>query len=315
MSKLDFGSIYKEDKFDYIHSHAKNFNAAIDKGKDVDFAAVLQEIKDNAIKIIQEDIVEFRAMEKMLAEEQIKKFKENNIELPPALKENPNEVGLKLYMRDLRKTLETTGVNSLSSIVRIKENMIETKIIGDKIKDVSTDDVAKQIFKKKYSALTKKEKKEVDDAIQQSIKEFKQQIKKLAIGFERYLRSLINYVLSIYDPHRGIDQTESETEKTSLKQLIELFEALGINLKKTTLKDIKQSITNLGPEAFFATFLSNSAAKTLLDGIVKDFNVNSNLGTLFERSLRDRLVQTSVGILKGKALNVFDQGDIEGTGA
>lgn len=317
MANLDFNSIYREDKFDYIHSHAKNFNSFIEM-KGENFDAILKDIKNNLVKVLKQDIENFRKIEDFIAEKQIEKFKNNNIPIPSEFNSHDRH-GLKNYMTFLTKVLKGKGVTPLSSIVKFKTNMIVIKEQADSFLGTRKRLVNKIFPGKEFEDLTTKQQKEISDnaKIVQKRKELEKKVKELVEGLAQYLHSLIIFVLTIYDPHQGKAFVEDNTMIAAAKGLQQLFISLGItNLNsKTIIQDIERSIRNLGPETFLATFLDNSKAKDFFQGVGDKVNANANLGIIFEEALRDAFKNAVVEDLKGRVISVFDKGDVSGVGS
>jgi hypothetical protein len=309
MANLDFGSIYKELEFDYIHSNAKNFNSSVESQGD-SFSLILKSIKNEAVKTIQRDIKNFRKIENIIAQDQLKKFKDANIEIPKEFS-TPDRHGLRNYMEYLKNKLENEGVSSLSSIIKFKTNLISIKKIGTSFLE-TRERITKKLFgdKTEYKDLNKKQQKEV----QKLEKDITEEINKLAVDLAKYLESIILYILNILDPHVQNTEKTSNKKITAAKQLLSTFSQMGINLKNVSIEDIENIITSMGVPQFLSTFLDDSKAKTFFGGILTKLQTNSNLGEFYEGALVDSLIVTTADIAGKKALSVFDKGDIKEVG-
>jgi hypothetical protein len=309
MANLDFASIYKEDKFDYIHSHARNFNSAIEiEGEN--FSQILDSIRREAISIVKRDVENFRKIEDFIAKEQIAKFKKFNVPIPKQFTTEDRH-GLKNYMEFLKETLEQEGVTSLSSIVKFKSNLISIKKIGDgalsRRKKIVTD-----LFGagKEFKSLDAKQKAEV----KKLEKDITKEINELAENFAQYLESLVLYVLKILDPHASNADKQSNKKISAAKDLLNTFKKLNVNVKDVSIQDIEKQITSMGPERFFSTFLNDSTAKTFFNGILKNVQANSNLGELYEGALADTIISVTADEGKERVLSVFEKGDVKEVG-
>lgn len=314
MSKLDFGSIYKEQRADYIHSHAKNFHGFIET-KGGDFTSVLKDIKNDLIKILERDIENFRAIEDLIAEQQIKKFKDNGIPIPSAFNTHDRH-GLKNYMSFITKVLKEQGVTPLTAIVKFKTNMIEIKKEGDKYLEKAKA-LSKKMFGKEFKTLNKQQQKEIEKELELERKKMETNVNKLMEGIAEYLNSLIIFLLTIYDPHQNKSLVNDNTLNTSAERILKIFESLGIKRLQgqKLIKDIEDAIKRLGPEKFLATFLDDSNTKNFFEGIGKNVQANQFLGILFEEAFKKAFTGAVIEGIKGEMVSVFDKGDIVAMGS
>lgn len=313
MSKLDFSSIYQEHKVDYIHSHAKNFHSSIET-KGGDFSGVLKDIKNHLVKVLERDIKNFRAIEDLIAEQQIKKFKDNNIPIPPEFNTHDRH-GLKNYMSFLTKVLKEQGVTPLTAIVKFKTNMIEIKKQGTSYLD-DAKALSQKMFGKEWGTLNKQEQKQIEKELELKRKKLEKNVNNLMEGIAEYLNSLIIFLLTIYDPHQNKSFVNDKTLNTAAKRILEIFESLGIKPSKGKkfIKDIKDAIKNLGPEKFLATFLDDSGTRDFFEGIGKNVQANQFFGVLFEEAFIKAFTGAVVEGIKGD-VSIFDRGDIVAMGS
>lgn len=316
MSKLDFNSIYKEHKFDYIHSHVRNFNKALDlEGQD--FGQILKEIKQRAFETIRRDIKNFRSIEDSIAKSQIQKFKQSGVPVPKEFT-SPDKDGFKNYMTFLKEYLGKTGVTPASSIVQFKSNTSNTREMGKSVLKAREKIIEKMFGKgKEFKNLNTKEKnliKEAEKKVKKEEKKFLDHTDHLTNRLAAYIESIIIFSLRLYDPHRNMIIIEDNTMNKSAKELLSTFKALNINLKNVSIENIKKSITNLGAEKFLSTFLAESEAKDFLGGLVDGVNANSNLGNLYELALVETLKELVREQSKEKIIAVFNEGDIKTLG-
>ena len=315
MSRLDFGSIYKEEKFDYIHSHTKYFELSLEKRK-IEIKDILNSIKSNFIAEIQKDIIRFQSMEDSLAKDFLKKNKgETFPEFPTGDRE-----GLLTYIKALKNITDNQEGTAAMSLIKLKDNskflIQESNAVIEATEKVFKD-FTKQVPKTTRTRIGKKGKPIVttfidDDELEKALKEDKElqkkyneivkplkqkiarNLKENRKNLENYLKILIEYTAGLYDPLRQVMVHDDKTLETASGDFLKSLEAMGVDTTltgKALEKNITQAITKMGPEAFFSTFLDESKAKAYLGGQIEIFNTNSQLGTLNEVAKIDAFAQ------------------------
>jgi hypothetical protein len=119
MARLDFGSIYKEEKFDYIHSHYKYFSQSMEK-RGIDFDTILKDIKTNFIARLREDIEYFKKIEDDLANSMLQKNDNKTFKDFPT----PDRKGLLIYLKKLKYIMDQNEDTTATSLIKLKENSI-----------------------------------------------------------------------------------------------------------------------------------------------------------------------------------------------
>ena len=113
--KLDFGSIYKEERFDYIHSHVEYFEKSVEKRNIIDIQSLLKEIQDNFFAQVKKDIEYFKALEDNLATTMIKKNKGKTFDEFPT----KDRAGLLKYITTLKEITDREGDTAAVSLVKL----------------------------------------------------------------------------------------------------------------------------------------------------------------------------------------------------
>lgn len=314
MSRLDFGSIYKEEKFDYIHSHTKYFHLSLEK-RGIDLKNILASIKSNFIAELEKDIKRFQAMEDSLARSFVRKNKGRTF------KEFPTEdrAGLLQYMKTVKGLVENQD-NALNALIGLKNNSLfmlqESNSVVVAIealfkkytKDLPTETRTRELGDGKKKTTTFIDKKELNNRLKENpelkkeydkkMKELKNKAEKNAKSsreeLEKYLKIVIEYTASLLDPTVETTVHSDRTLKTAATNFLNTLKEMGVDISLTgpaLEENITQAITNMGPTEFFSTFLNESKTKAYLGGQIYGFNTNSEWGTINEKAKIDAYVE------------------------
>ena len=323
----------------YIHSNSENFFKILTKSNLKDGAdsntikGVLKDLKQQAIRAVQEEINFFLAVENEFIGK-VNSTKNTNFTRAT-------------YLEELRKvrTLFTQDPDySAFVLFDIKDNLAKAKpfdnyqkLVKDKIlqpiskknfkkaeqkknKNVSNKeiDILYDSYIKEMEAAVKKEEKNLKDIVDKVNKETAE-LKKIVI--ERFLQ-LIEFISEFYDPTTDMVISKDPTFDNSIinpsKGILEIAKSLGFDYNPgdaldQVLKEFKEDLLSLGSVEFFRVFQSSKGV-LYFDKYIKAFQFESKLGSLFEFAVKNSFTKL-IEVQHPLAAIFLDKSDIQTLGA